>query len=397
MNVERIRKDFPILKRNMIYFDNACNTFRPNQVIEAINTYYKEFPGCGGRSSHFIGREVTKRYEETRKIVAKFIGAKPKEIIFTQNTTEGINLIARSFPIKKGEKVLTTDKEHNSNLVPWKILEKKKGIRHIILKSNPDNTFNLENFEKLMKKEKIKLVSIVHISNLDGIINPIKEIVEIAHEHDAKVLVDGAQSVGHIPINVKKLDIDFLAFSGHKMLGPSGVGVLYGKYELLEELDTFIVGGDTVENTTYKDVKFLEPPHKFEAGLRNYAGVIGLGEAIKYLDKIGMKNVEKYIEKLTSQLLEAVDLPDISVIGNKDPKRRSGVVSFNVKSMNHHEVGSMLEGLGNILVRTGMLCVHSWFNAHNIKGCVRASVYIYNTEKEIEKFRKVLKEIISLR
>lgn len=400
LNVDRIREDFPVLKREIngkpiIYFDNACMTFRPIQVIEKVKEYYMEYPSCGERSLHKLGKRVDEEMERARDIVRKFINAKKfEEIIFTKNTTEGINLVANSLDFERGDIVLTTDKEHNSNLLPWQKLA-SKGVKHGVVRSNEDNTFSLENFENQMSRN-VRLVSVAHTSNLDGVSTPIKEIVKIAHDYGAKVLVDGAQSIPHHPVDVRKLDVDFLAFSGHKMMGPSGVGVLYGKKDLLEELQTFIVGGGTVIDTTQDEAKFEEIPQKFEAGLQNYAGIIGLGEAAKYLMKIGRDNVEKHEIELNRRLTEGVDLETISLIGPKEPERRGGIFSFNVGKTNPHEIAMMMDEMENICVRSGAHCVHSWFNSHNLNGSVRASLYLYNTIEECDKFLEALKRIIDL-
>ena len=294
MNIEKIRQNFPLLQTKLkgkpiIYFDNACQTLRPWPVINSINDYYQKYPACAGRSVHKLGEIVTEKCEEARKIVAKSIGAKKKEeIIFTRNTTEGINLIAQSLRLKQGDVVLTTDKEHNSNLIPWQILSKKEGVIHKIVPSREDNTFDLEKFKEMIEnlQNKVKLVAMVFTSNLDGVSIPVKEITKIAHQYGAKVLLDAAQAMPHQKIDVSNLDVDFLAFSGHKMLGPSGTGVLYGKYYLLEELEPFLVGGETVEYSTYQEHKFLPPPEKFEAGLQDYAGIIGLGRSEEHTSEL---------------------------------------------------------------------------------------------------------------
>jgi len=398
--VEKVREDFPVLKReingkHIIYFDNACMTLRPIQVIEKINEYYREYPSCGERSLHKLGKRVDEEVEKARDIVKKFINAKKfEEIIFTKNTTEGINLVANSLNLHEGDIVLTTDKEHNSNLLPWQRLS-SKGVKHEVVKSNENNTFSLENFEKQINKN-VKLVSIVHTSNLDGVSTPVKEIVKIAKDHGAKVLVDGAQSVPHHPVDVRKLNVDFLAFSGHKMMGPSGIGVLYGKKDLLDKLGTFIVGGGTVVDTTHFEAKFEELPQKFEAGLQNYAGIIGLGEAARYLMKIGKENVEKHEIELNKRITGGVDFGKISLIGPRDPEKRGGIFSFNVGKMSPHEVAMMMDEMENICIRSGAHCVHSWFNSHNLEGSVRASLYLYNTIEECDKFLETLRRVIDL-
>jgi cysteine desulfurase/selenocysteine lyase len=400
MDVNRIREDFPVLQREVngkpiIYLDNACMTLRPIQVIEKINEYYREYPSCGERSLHKLGKRVDEEVEKARDSVRKFINAKrQEEIVFTKNATEGINLVANSLDLQKGDAVLTTDKEHNSNLLPWQRLV-KKGVRHEVVRSNEDNTFSMENFERQISRD-VKLVSVVHTSNLDGVSTPVKEIIKIAKDHGAKVLIDGAQSVPHHPVDVRKLDADFLAFSGHKMTGPSGIGVLYGKKDLLEKLGEFIVGGGTVVDTTHTEAKFEELPQKFEAGLQNYSGIIGLGEAARYLMKIGKENIEKHEIGLNRRITDGVDFGRISLIGPKDPEKRGGIFSFNVGKTSPHEIAMMMDEMENICLRSGAHCVHSWFNSHNLEGSVRASLYLYNTTEECDRFVETLKRLTDL-
>lgn len=403
MDVENSRKDFSSLQQKIngkpvIYFDNACMSLRPKQVIEAMDEYYEKYPGCAGRSTHKFGIRVTEEYSKSREAIAKFIRAKKsEEIVFTRNTTEGLNLVANSLGLKKGDIVLTTDREHNSNLLPWQILSKKIGIRHKIIPSKEDMTFDLEIFEKMMSKN-VKLVSIVHTSNLDGYTTPVEEVIKTSHDYGALVMLDGAQSVPHKQIDVKILDVDFLAFSGHKMLGPSGTGVLYGKYHLLEKLNPFLVGGDTVQTSTYNSHVLLKPPEKFEAGLQNYAGAIGLAAAAKYLEKIGREKIEKHEIELNKFITkEMKNFPEIGIIGPQSPELRSGIISFNIKGIGYHDVAIMLDEMANIMVRSGQHCMHSWFNAHKIEGSVRASLYLYNTLEETQIFIENLKNIIKLR
>jgi len=402
MNLEKIREDFPLFQevirgKPIVYFDNACQSLRPKSVIQALNEYYQKYPACGGRSMHKLGDIVTRKIDEARKQVANFIKAKRKEeIIFTRNTTEGINLIARSLNLKQSDIVLATDKEHNSNLIPWQILSKKVGIIHKIVPSREDNTFDLEAFEKMMDKQ-AKLVSMVFTSNLDGVTIPAKEIINIAHLYGAKVLLDAAQTVPHQEIDVSKLDVDFLAFSGHKMLGPSGTGVLYGKYNLLEELEPFLVGGDTVEYTTYTDHKLLPPPEKFEAGLQDYAGIIGLGEATRYLSQIGFQNMAKHEYELNKFITtEIAKIPKLKIIGPLDPSLRGGIISFYIEGVDTHQIALTLDETANIMIRSGQHCVHSWFTSHQIKGSARVSLYFYNTLKEAEIFVENLNKFAKL-
>ena len=390
MDLNSIRADFPILQEEIIYFDNACMTLRPRQVVEAMNEYYEKYSACAGRSNHQLAEKVHEKFEEARGIVANFIGAKENEIVFTRNTTEGINLIAHGLGLKAEDKVVTSDKEHNSNLVPWQIA----GVNHVVVPSTAENTFDLEKFKELV--EGARLVSIGYTANLDGVTVPLKEIIDIAHAAGALVLVDAAQAAGHHPINVKDLDADFLAFSGHKLLGPTGTGVLYGKYELLEKLKPFITGGDTVEKTTYKDHILLPPPEKFEAGLQDYAGIIGLGAAIKYLQKVGFEFIQKQEFELNKFVTEELSDTPIKIIGPTDPAQRGGIYSFYLEGMEPHQISLMLDQNAKIAIRSGQHCVHSWFEARDIDGSARASFYFYNSLEEVKIFVDHLKQFISI-
>jgi cysteine desulfurase/selenocysteine lyase len=338
---------------------------------------------------------VTRKIKEARQVVAKFINAKEDEIIFTRNTTEGVNLLANTFGFKKGDVVLITDKEHNSNLVPWLVLRDKIGIEVRVCSSKEDNTFSLEKFTELVKG--VKLVSIVHTSNLDGVTNPVKEIIEIAHKNNALVFLDAAQSLPHQKVDVRDLDADFLAFSGHKMLGPTGTGVFYGKEKLLERLSPFLVGGDTVEHTTYTDYKMLSGPEKFEAGLQDYAGIIGLGEAVRYLSKLDFNDIKEHEFKLNKYITDGIlKFPQIKIIGPVDPSLRSGIINFYIEGTDMHKFALMLDNMADIEIRSGQHCVHSWFNSKKIQNSARVSLYIYNTMEEVEKFINNLSKIIKI-
>ncbi|HSN94475.1 MAG TPA: aminotransferase class V-fold PLP-dependent enzyme [Anaerolineaceae bacterium] len=383
--------DFPILfkpdgQRAMAYLDSSCQSLRPVQVTKAIQSYYDNSQACSGRSMHRLGTIVTNMVDESRVQVAKFINARRKEeVVFTRNTTEGINLIANTLRLQAGDTVLISDKEHNSNLIPWQKAAKDKGLIYKIIPSLPDNSFNLEGYTQLFDGS-VKLVSLTAMSNLDGMANPVQEIIKIAHDKGALVLLDGAQSVPHMQTDVQALDVDFLAFSGHKMCGPSGTGVLYGKYALLEKLDTFMVGGDTVANSTYEDCEFLPPPEKFEAGLQDYAGIIGLGEATRYLEKIGFNKIQQIEHELNAAITEGIQsIPGLHFIGPKDPVLRHGIVSFYIDGLDSHRVALMLDQMAAVMVRSGMHCVHSWFNARKLHGSIRASLYFYNTMEDAEK------------
>ncbi|MBW3010873.1 cysteine desulfurase [Candidatus Woesearchaeota archaeon] len=384
---EKIRKDFPILNtkikgKPIIYFDNACQTLRPQQVIDKINEYYRDYPACGERSHHKLGKRVDEELEKARKIFHKFFNTKHKEeIIFTKNTTEGINIIANAIEFQKGDAVLCSDKEHNSNLLPWQI---KKNIKHNIFEFG-----NIEDFQNKLTKD-TRLVSVVHTSNMDGTSNPVKEMIKIAHDNKSLIHIDGAQSAPHREINLKKLDADFFTCSGHKMLGPSGTGLLFGKKDILEKLNPPLTGGGTVDETTYTTHGWEKLPQRFEPGLQNYAGMIGLGEALRYLDRIGLKNIENHEKELNKRAEE--QLAEVNLLGKGND--RAGIFSFNIEKLTPHNIAIMLDNSANIMIRSGAHCVHSWFNKHKMTGSARASFYLYNTEQEIDRFIEEVKKII---
>jgi cysteine desulfurase/selenocysteine lyase len=402
MDNQKIRNDFPLLsettnRKPVIYFDNACQTLRPRQVIDAVTRYYLSFSACSGRSMHQLSAEVTREVDQARIIVQKHLNASRKEeIVFTRNTTEGINLVANSINLQTGDSVLISAKEHNSNLIPWQMMVKKKGITLKICPINSDNTFNLDAYTKELDKS-IKLVSLSFTSNLDGVTIPVDEIIKKAHRNGSMVMLDAAQAAPHRKINVKELDVDFVAFSGHKMLGPSGTGVLYGKYKLLEQLEPFMVGGDTVSSSTYETCKFLPPPEKFEAGLQDYAGIMGLGAAISYLTQIGFEQIQKQ-ETALNELIsrELIGISRLMILGPANPKLRGGIINFIIEGIDSHRIALMLDQMASIMVRSGQHCVHSWFNAHQIQGSVRVSLYFYNTLAEAEIFIENLKKIIQV-
>lgn len=400
LNIDKIRADFNILDKKdgktPIYLDSACMSLKPRQVIDAINGYYVDYSACAGRSSHKMGDKVTKKIKEARILVSKFINAKSEnEIIFTRNTTEGINLLAYSLGLKNGDIILISDKEHNSNLIPWLVLRDKIGIVVKTISSNEDGSFDLDNFKELVKGS--KLVSIVHTSNLDGYTNPAKEIIEIAHKNDALVFLDVAQSIPHQKIDVLDLDVDFLAFSGHKMLGPTGTGVFYGKMKLLEELEPFMTGGETVLSSSYESYEFLPIPEKFEAGLQDYAGIIGLGEAVKYLNNLDFKEIQNHEFELNAYITEELQkIPKIKIIGPKEAKDRSGIVNFYIDGVDMHKFAIMLDEMASIAIRSGQHCVNAWFNDKKIKNSARVSLYFYNTKEEVEIFINNLNKIIKI-
>jgi cysteine desulfurase/selenocysteine lyase len=393
------RNDFPLLitkanQKPLVYLDTACQSLRPAAVIQAVTGYYTEESACAGRSMHHLAEAVTRHVAQARGLIAKHLNAgRSEEIIFTRNTTEAINLVANSLGLKNGDVVLISDKEHNSNLIPWQLLARRSGVTVKVVPSLPDNTFDLEAFERLLN-DHVKLVSMVYTSNLDGVTFPAREIVKMAHRQGALVLVDAAQAAPHQRIDVKSLDVDFLAFSGHKMLGPSGTGILYGKYKLLEKLSPFLVGGETVSSSTYDSCEFLPPPEKFEAGLQDYAGIIGLGAAVKYLDELGFDAIQKqelFINEYITR--ETKDIDGLHIIGPADARLRGGIFSFYIDRLDHHRIALMLDQMAGIIVRSGQHCVHSWFHARDIPGSVRASLYFYNTLEEAESFVTNLRKI----
>jgi len=399
MDIDKIRQDFPILNKKIngkpfIYFDSACTSLKPKKVIDAILAYYTEYTGCAGRSVHKFATRTTEEFEKAREKIAKFINAKkPEEIIWTKNTTEAINLVAHSFNFNKGDKVLTTNLEHSSGLMPWQLMSEQKGLILDFVLCDKEGEFKIEEFKNKLDK-KTKLVSVIHASNVTGTKAPLKEIIKISHDNGSLVLVDGAQSVPHFPVDVRKLDIDFLAWSGHKMCGPTGIGCLYGKYDLLKELQPFILGGETIRDADLKYHVLEQVPHRFEGGIQNYAGAIGLGSAVDYLSSIGMKNIENYEKELTKLLIEGLlTVPKIDLLGPKDYKKKGALAAFNIKGMEPHDVAIMLDEQ-NIFVRSGMHCaypIHKFL--HENKGSVRASLYFYNSKEEVKIFIEKLNNI----
>lgn len=401
-NPEKYRVDFPLFakKNPPAYFDNACMTLRPRQVTEAINEYYNDFPGCAGRSVHAISRKVDEEVFAARKTVQKFIGAKQsKECIFLRNTTEAVNLVARSFPFKKGDVILISDKEHNSNMLPWQLIAQRKGLVLDVVESAEDNTFSMQHFDDKLKEHqgRVALCAFGSTANLDGVSIPAKEVVKRAHKAGAKVFLDAAQTVPHHEVDVRSLGADFVAFSGHKMLGPSGIGVLYGSEKELLSLELDNVGGETVTDTTFEKPEWEGLPHRFEAGLQHYAGIIGLGAAVKYLSKIGLSKVHKHETRLNGIISEGVlAIAGSSIIGPKDPLKRGGITSFTIAGLSPHDIASLLDASSDIMIRSGAHCCHGWFNKHSSAGSARASLYLYNTEDEAVGFCQELKSIASL-
>jgi len=399
MNTNKIRRDFPILKRRvngkpLIYLDNAATSQKPEAVIDALTTYYKKYNANVHRGIHKLSEEATQAYEETRKKISKFINAKSeKEIIFTKNTTEAINLVMYSFgmQLEPGDEVISSVMEHHSNIVPWQFLQ-NFGIKLKFVDINEDGTLKIEDYEKLITPH-TKLIAVTHVSNVLGTINPIKEISRIAHKNNILLLVDAAQSVPHMEVDVQEIDCDFMAFSSHKMLGPTGVGVLYAKRELLERMKPFLYGGDMIREVSLYETKYNEVPWKFEAGTPNIADVIAFGAAIEYLEKIGMKNIEKHERELTKYALKKLSkIKNLEIYGPKNPNQRIGVISFNLKNIHPHDVASILDQEG-IAIRSGHLCAQPLMKRLNIQAAARASFYLYNTKKDIDKLVQALLKV----
>jgi len=395
MDVSQIRKDFPTIAENGdVYLDSACQSLRPYQVIDAITSYYKEFPSCGGRSVHSMATKVSMAVDASRETVASFFGCRnANNFIFTKNCTEGMNIVARGFGLGKGDVVLTTDMEHNSNHIQWFGMEADLGIKKRIVKTSFEGEFDIEEFKRQMAKD-VKLVSMVHTSNVTGSSIPVKDITEIAHDKGAAVLIDGAQAAPHIPVDLTDLDVDFYSLSVHKMLGPSGMGILYGKEERLKKLKPLMYGGGTVGLATYDSFKLTKHPEKFEAGLMDYAGVIGTAAALRYLNDIGMKNIESHdieLQRIVENGLR--DVPGLSIVGPSDPEKRGGIFSFNIKGMGSHDVAMMLDNADRIMIRSGMHCAHPFFVSRDINGCARASFYIYNDENDMIRFTNAVRKL----
>ncbi len=435
---ESVRNDFPALNQQRngkppIYFDNACTTLVPGTVIDAMDQYYLGFPGCGGwRGRYWFAAEVNRYIEGdskqagSRRKVQDFIhAASPKEIIFTYNTSHAINMVALGFQFKPGDVVLLGDKEHNSNLLPWLRLQKKGLIKVDHVDSDPEGDFDLASYERKLRSSPVKLVSLALTSNLTGQTLPAKEIIHIAHAHGARVLLDGAQTIPHKTIDVRDLDVDFLAFSIHKMCGPRGVGVLYGKREWLgskfheedepeEVIEPAILGGGTVNDTTYDSYGLLEPPERFEVGVQNYSGQIGAGAAVDYIKKIGMDNISAWETRLNKFLTEKLmeqygDAGWFKILGPADPAQRGGILTFDVHRPNAVGIAEELDERSNIMIRYGVFCVHSYLNKmfgnkwteprlpseHHMT--YRVSLYFYNTIEECEIFLKTLNDIFTER
>lgn len=393
MKLQRIRADFPILRSGLIYLDNASTSLTPEPVLEKMLEYYHEYRANVGRGVHTLSREATEEFEVARETVSRLINAKPNQIIFTKNTTEGINLVANGIKWRKGDKIVSTLLEHHSNFITWQRL-KNRGVELAVVRPNKEGLFRIQDFEEAID-EKTKLVSVTHLSNVLGVVSPVQEISKIAKEKGAEVLVDGAQSVPHMRVDVKSLDCTYLAFSGHKMLGPTGIGVLYVREEAIQKLEPLSIGGGTIADVSLEGYELTKPPERFEAGTPPIAEAIGLGEAIRYLSRIGFPSIERherFLTKLTCQALG--DLRGVEVYGPADVSKRRGIIPFNLQGVASDDVARMLAG-ANIMVRSGHHCALP-LHKEVLKrpGTVRVSLYIYNTAEEIERLSQIVAGIV---
>ncbi len=398
--MRKLRDDFPILERQVdgkpaVYLDNACMALKPRSVVDAITGYYREYSGCHGRAQHAFGTATTAAFDDARRSVQRFLGAaRADEVLFTRNTTEAINMVARGLAWEPGDVVLSSDLEHNSNLLPWQDLVTRHGVEHRIVATRPDTRFDMAAFRRQLHG-RVKLVSVLHSSNLTGVSFPIADIVREAHAAGAIVLVDAAQgSVGHT-IDVQKLGVDLLAFSGHKALGPTGTGALYARQDVQERLDSMLLGGETVTDTTYTGRTIGPAPYRYEAGLQNYAGIIGLGAAVSYIDGVGQARIAKRMRELNTIATEQLGKLDrVEILGPADPALRSGLFTFRLRGIASSDVAWLLSTGANIMTRAGKHCVHAWYNARGEEPAVRASFAFYNSPEEVDFFCWTVKDIL---
>ncbi len=398
LNTEEIRRDFPILQRKvngylLVYLDNGATSQKPAQVINAVSEYYSSHNANVHRGVHTLSAESTEKYEAARRKVAKFINAEPEEIIFTKNASEALNLVAYAYGenfISQGDSIATSIMEHHSGFIPWQVLAKKKGAPLSIMQVNREGEIPESEYPKI---EGAKLTSIVHASNVLGTINPVKEFAKLAHENGGVILVDGSQSVPHLPVDVKEMGCDFFAFTGHKMLAPTGIGVLYAKKEMLEEMPPFLYGGEMVMDAKVDGCKWSGLPHKFEAGTPNVSGAIGLGAAIDYLNRLRMENVRAHELALLSNAMDSLlQIDGLEIYGPEDPQKRTGVLSFNIPGLSSIDLSSFLDEYG-FAIRSGFHCAQPLHDSLGINPSARISFYIYNTEDEIAQLSIRIQEI----
>ena len=400
-NPIRIRDMFPILNKKinnnqLVYFDNAATTQKPIQVIESINKYYSEYNANIHRGIHTLAEKATQEYEKTRKRVSKFINSRSeKEVIFTRGTTEGINLIASSFVknfIKKGDEIIISEMEHHSNIVPWQMICEENGIILKTINVFENGEIDLDNFKELISN-KTKFLSIVHTSNTLGTVNPVKEMIEICEKNNINTMIDGAQASAHSKIDVQDLNCDFFVLSAHKMYGPTGVGIVYGKEEILEKMPPYMGGGEMIKDVNFKKTTYNELPYKFEAGTPNIGDVIGFNEALSFINNIGLDNISLYEKELKNYASNSFNkIEGINIIGNS--KNKIGIFSFTMDKIHYYDLGLLLDSKG-IAIRTGHHCTQPLMDKFNLEGTARVSLAIYNTKNEIDYFVEKLKQLIN--
>lgn len=398
INTARIREDFPILKRQvndkpLVYFDNAATSQKPNSVIDAIDRYYRYYNANIHRGIHKLAEEATVAHEEAREKVARFIAAgKTSEIVFTRNATEALNLVAQSWGranVGRGDKIVLTIMEHHSNIVPWQLVAEEKGATVDFINIDENGELRQDEVQEKID-DSTKIVCVAHASNVLGTINPVKEIGRVAHRYGALFLVDAAQSVPHMPVNIRDIDCDFAAFSGHKMLGPTGIGVMYGKAELLEGMPPFLSGGEMIKEVHTTGASWKDLPYKFEAGTPSIADAIGLGAAVDYLQNIGMENVADHEKEITDYAMERMkDVEGLHIYGPTNIDHRVGVISFNLGDIHAHDLASILDEDG-IAIRSGHQCAQPLMEFLQVPAASRASFYIYNTKGEVDVFIEAL-------
>ncbi|MTT30685.1 SufS family cysteine desulfurase [Terrilactibacillus sp. BCM23-1] len=397
MDEALIKRHFPILDQEvnghpLVYLDSGATSQKPNTVIDAISKYYKEYNSNVHRGVHTLGTMATEGYENAREKVRQFINAEStEEVIFTRGTTTSLNLVAQSYGranVHEGDEIVITPMEHHANLIPWQQVAKLTGATLKYIPMQEDGTLTLEDIKATITAQ-TKIVAVTQVSNVLGTINPVKEIAKIAHAHHAVVVVDGAQSTPHMPVDVQDLDVDFFAFSGHKMLGPTGIGVLYGKKELLENMEPVETGGDMIEFVGLYDSTWKELPWKFEAGTPTIAGAIGLGAAIDFLNQVGMDKIHAHEDEIAAYALDVLsEVEGISIYG---PKKRGGLVTFNIEGVHPHDVSTVLDAEG-IAVRAGHHCAQPLMKCLNVSATVRASFYLYNTKDDIDRLVEGIKK-----
>ncbi len=389
-----VKDDFPILRnRNIVYLDNAATTQKPQSVIDAIREFYEYHNANIHRGIYPLAREATELYEDAHKKVAAFIGGKMEETVFVRNASEGLNLAAWILKdlLERGDNIITTMSEHHSNFLPWFKIARMRGAEVRVIKTKPDGSIDEERIIDAIDG-KTKIVAVQHASNVTGYITDIREIARAAHDHGALIVVDGAQSVPHIPIDLKRMEIDALAFSAHKMLGPTGIGALWMRKDLLEEGEPFLEGGDMIKEVHYRnglDVIYNDLPWKYEAGTPNIAGGVGFAAAVEYLERFGMENVLPHEQKLAKRIMDGLTELNIPFVGPEDEKRRGGVVAFTIPGKNPYAVALYL-GTKNICVRSGYHCAQPLHESLGLKGTIRASLYIYNDREDVERFLEAL-------